>query len=89
METDSEPRPFERVIDPYWVLGVGRDASAEQIDVAYRRAAGNAWSYERRREIESDPAYVASVLRKGNERANEVAEATLDEVRNKMGMTYP
>jgi Signal peptidase, peptidase S26/DnaJ domain len=53
VETDSEPRPFERVIDPYWVLGVGRDASPEQIDAAYRRAAGNAWSYERRREIDS------------------------------------
>jgi signal peptidase I len=53
VETDSEPRPFERVIDPYWVLGVGREASPEQIDDAYRRAAGNAWSYERRREIDS------------------------------------
>jgi len=35
------------------VLGVGREASPEQIDSAYRRAAGNAWSFERRREIES------------------------------------
>jgi len=53
VETDSEPRPVDRVIDPYWVLGVGREASPEQIDAAYRRAAGNAWSFERRREIES------------------------------------
>lgn len=53
MATESEPRPFERVIDPYWVLGVGRDASPEQIDAAYRRAAVNAWSFERRREIDS------------------------------------
>jgi len=44
---------------------------------------------ERRREIEGDPSYVASVLRQGNERANRVADATLDEVRRKMGMTYP
>ena len=43
---------------------------------------------ERRREIEGDPAYVESVLRQGNERANEVAEATLDEVRTRMGMVY-
>ena len=43
---------------------------------------------ERRREIEGDPSYVASVLRQGNERANRVADATLDEVRSKMGMTY-
>jgi DnaJ-class molecular chaperone len=53
VETDSEPRPVDRVIDPYWVLGVGRGASPEQIEAAYRRAAGNAWSSERRREIES------------------------------------
>jgi signal peptidase I len=53
VETDSEPRAFERLIDPYWVLGVGRDATPEQIDAAYRRSAGNAWSYERRREIDS------------------------------------
>ncbi len=44
---------------------------------------------ERRREIEGDPSYVASVLRQGNQRANQVADATLDEVRQKMGMTYP
>jgi len=43
---------------------------------------------QRRREIEGDPAYVESVLRQGNERANEVAEATLDEVRTRMGMVY-
>jgi tryptophanyl-tRNA synthetase len=43
---------------------------------------------QRRREIEGDPAYVESVLRRGNERANEVAEATLDEVRTRMGMVY-
>ena len=43
---------------------------------------------QRRREIEGDPAYVGSVLRQGNERANEVAEATLDEVRTRMGMVY-
>jgi tryptophanyl-tRNA synthetase len=43
---------------------------------------------QRRREIEADPAYVEGVLREGNERANEVAGATLDEVRRKMGMTY-
>lgn len=44
---------------------------------------------ERRAELERDPSYVDSVLADGNARANEVAEATLDEVRQKMGMTYP
>jgi tryptophanyl-tRNA synthetase len=43
----------------------------------------------RRVELEADPSYVDEVLRRGNERANEVADATLDEVREKMGMTYP
>jgi tryptophanyl-tRNA synthetase len=43
----------------------------------------------RRRELEADPSYVDEVLRRGNTRANEVADATLDEVRQKMGMTYP
>jgi signal peptidase I len=64
MATDSEPRPVERVIDPYWVLGVGRDASPEQIDTAYRRAAANAWSYERRQEIESAHALLTSPERR-------------------------
>ncbi|MFE4329547.1 tryptophan--tRNA ligase [Streptomyces sp. NPDC056831] len=39
----------------------------------------------RRAEYAQDMAYVRSVLRAGNERANEMAEATLDEVRGVMG----
>lgn len=35
----------------------------------------------RRTEYAQDMAYVRSVLRAGNERANEIAEATLGEVR--------
>lgn len=42
----------------------------------------------RRAELEKDPAYVADILRRGNQRANEVAETTLDEVRARMGMVY-
>jgi tryptophanyl-tRNA synthetase len=42
----------------------------------------------RRAELEQDLAYVDGVLRAGNERANEVAEATLTEVRTAMGMQY-
>ncbi len=42
----------------------------------------------RRAELEADPGAVAEILRRGNERANEVAEATLDEVRDAMGMRY-
>jgi tryptophanyl-tRNA synthetase len=42
----------------------------------------------RRAELEKDPSYVAGILRRGNERANEVAEQTLAEVRERMGMVY-
>jgi tryptophanyl-tRNA synthetase len=42
----------------------------------------------RREELAAEPSFVAEVLARGNERANEVAETTLAEVREKMGMTY-
>ena len=42
----------------------------------------------RRAELEADPGYLDEVLRRGNARANEVAETTLDEVRDAMGMRY-
>ncbi len=42
----------------------------------------------RRVELSADPAYLDDVLRRGNARANEVAEATLAEVREAMGMVY-
>ncbi len=42
----------------------------------------------RRAELEADPGYLDEVLRRGNEHANDVAEATLDEVRDAMGMRY-
>jgi tryptophanyl-tRNA synthetase len=44
---------------------------------------------ERRAELEADPGYVEGILKQGNDRANRIANATLDEVRDKMGMTYP
>ena len=43
---------------------------------------------ERRHQYENDLDYVKDVLRDGNRRANEVAEKTLDEVREAMGMVY-
>ena len=43
---------------------------------------------ERRAALEADPGHLVEVLAAGNARANEVAEATLDEVRAAMGMTY-
>ena len=43
---------------------------------------------ERRHAFEQDLDYVKDVLREGNRRANEIAEATLAEVREAMGMVY-
>lgn len=42
----------------------------------------------RRAELEQDPGYLRDVLRAGNARANEVAEVTLQRVREVMGMVY-
>ena len=42
----------------------------------------------RRAELEADPGYLADVLAAGNERANQIADATLAEVRQAMGMAY-
>nr|WP_285884085.1 tryptophan--tRNA ligase [Georgenia satyanarayanai] len=42
----------------------------------------------RRAELAADPGYLRQVLDEGNERANAVAESTLDEVRRAMGMIY-
>ena len=41
-----------------------------------------------REELVQDMDYVKDVLHEGNRRANEVAEATLAEVREAMGMVY-
>jgi signal peptidase I len=40
------------VNDYYATLGVGRDASREQLDEAYRRAAGDTWDENRLRELQ-------------------------------------
>ncbi|WP_307816485.1 tryptophan--tRNA ligase [Nocardioides limicola] len=42
----------------------------------------------RRAELAAEPSYVHEVLRRGNERATEMAETTLAEVREKMRMVY-
>ncbi|MEH3078765.1 MAG: hypothetical protein PGN11_19235 [Quadrisphaera sp.] len=42
----------------------------------------------RRAELVADPGMLMGVLRAGNARANEVADATLAEVRSVMDMTY-
>ena len=42
----------------------------------------------RRAELVTDPGYLLQVLHEGNAKANEVAEATLAEVRVAMQMDY-
>lgn len=42
----------------------------------------------RRAELVDDPAQLTAVLRAGNERANAIAERTLDDVRAAMGMVF-
>ena len=42
----------------------------------------------RREELAADPSYIHDVLAEGNRRANEIAEQTLGEVREAMGMVY-
>lgn len=44
---------------------------------------------KRRAELEADPVSVDAVLVHGNRVANDIADATLGDVREKMGMTYP
>jgi tryptophanyl-tRNA synthetase len=43
---------------------------------------------QRRLQFAADDAYVWSVLRSGNERANRIADATLEDLRTAMGMSY-
>jgi tryptophanyl-tRNA synthetase len=43
----------------------------------------------RRDELAAEQGFLDEILSRGNERANQVAEATLTEVRDAMGMTYP
>ncbi|ACV22508.1 tryptophan--tRNA ligase [Slackia heliotrinireducens] len=43
---------------------------------------------ERRAELAKDMDYIKDVLHEGNKKANEIAEATLNEVREAMGMVY-
>jgi len=43
---------------------------------------------ERREELLADMGYIKDVLHEGNRKANEIAQHTLDEVREAMGMVY-
>jgi tryptophanyl-tRNA synthetase len=78
--------------------GEAPDAIAEQIgdkgaSALKKRLAEAVNGYfgemrRRRTRLAADEAYVWSVLRAGNERANRIADATLDDLRAGMGMAY-
>lgn len=77
-------RPAAEIAD-----GIG-DAGAGELKRVVTEAVneGLAGHRARRAELIADPGYLLSVLREGNERANEVADATLRRVREAMGTVY-
>lgn len=75
--------------DPHAVADEIGDGGAARLKQAVTEAVNDhlAPLRARRAELAADRGYVHDVLRRGNERANAVAEATLREVRAAMGTT--
>ena len=97
---DPEMRPEVSGLLTTAAICSGRDA-AEIADEIGDAGAGALKTYvtesvngyfaeirERRAELLEKPDYIREVLADGNRRANEIANATLDEVREAMGMVY-
>ncbi|MFC5908504.1 tryptophan--tRNA ligase [Streptacidiphilus monticola] len=76
-----------RQTDPYTVAEEVGDAGAEKLKLLVTEAVNDylAPMRARRRELAQDLGLVRELLRRGNARANQVAEATLTEVRDAMG----
>ena len=97
---DPEMRPGVSALLTTAAICTGRDPKeiADEIGMggggalkAYVTEAVNSYFApirEKRAEIAERPDYVREVLHEGNRRANEIANATLDEVRSAMGMVY-
>jgi tryptophanyl-tRNA synthetase len=97
---EPESRPEVSSLVLLAALAVGRDPA----ELAGEIGAGGAASLKavateavnerlapiraRRAQLAADPGYIRQVLLDGNDRANEIANATLDEVRAAMGMIY-
>ncbi|WP_040164584.1 tryptophan--tRNA ligase [Microbacterium gorillae] len=79
--TDSTPEAIAEELGN----GGGRALKEFTIEAVNTRFAQHR---RRRAELAKDPGLITDVLNAGNRRANEVAEATLDEVRAAMGMNY-
>lgn len=97
---DKENRPGVSALLTTAALCTGRDEVAIAAEIGndgagalkrYVTESVNAYLApirERRRELEQDMDYIKDVLHDGNKRANEIANATLDEVREAMHMVY-
>lgn len=97
---DPEMRPGVSALLTTAAICTGRDPKeiADEIGMggggalkAYVTEAVNSYFApirEKRAEIAERPDYVRKVLHEGNRRANEIANATLDELRSAMGMVY-
>ncbi len=97
---DPEARPGVSALLTTAALTTGRtevDIASEIADAgagalkAYVTESVNAYLApirERRRQLEQDIPFIEEVLAEGNRRALEVAQQTLDEVRQAMGMVY-
>lgn len=78
---DREP---EAIADEIGDSGAGalKDLVIEALNERFRAHRA------RRAELVADPGYIESIIHQGNNRANEIADATLDEVRTAMQMMY-
>ena len=76
--------------DPYEIASEIGDAGAGALKKYVTEAVNGYFEpiRERRHAYENNLAYVKDVLAEGNRRANEIAERTLAEVREAMGMLY-
>jgi len=72
-----------------WADEIG-DGGAGRLKAVVTEAVNSTFApiRARRAELEADQGHLLEVLAAGNARANEVADATLDEVRRAMGMAY-
>jgi tryptophanyl-tRNA synthetase len=76
--------------DPASLAGEIGDGGATALKATVTEAVNERFAAirARRMELDGDHGYVRQKLREGNARARELARATLDEVRQAMGMTY-
>ncbi len=79
--TDQEPEDFAAAIGDKGGKAL-KDAVTEAVNEHFAPIRA------RRLELGQDTSYLESVLRAGNEKANEMADATLAEVKEALGMVY-